>query len=202
MKLEIGIVKSCWISKWADKYGSHANLDGYLRDIYTILSPNDQFLIISVSLCLHLFVAQGLFFDLLKQPSDKKLSSRRGLSFSSSSKSSSSSSSSKYSSSSSNSSKHSSDKRQKKKVAYVCSSAGYSASVKAQYGCGARVPSVPGVSASSDAPLLSTRNSFLTKTSQPCYDDNKWVPVMWAASSLWCRNGQLQNISRVCSPCK
>ena len=190
MKLEIGIVKSCWISKWADKYGSHANLDGYLRDIYTILSPNDQFLIISVSLCLHLFVAQGLFFDLLKQPSDKKLSSRRGLSFSSSSKSSSSSS------------KHSSDKRQKKKVAYVCSSTGYSASVKAQYGCGARVPSVPGVSASSDAPLLSTRNSFLTKTSQPCYDDNKWVPVMEAGSSLWCRNGQFKNISRVCSPCK
>ena len=141
-------------------------------DIYTILSPNDQFLIISVSLCLHLFVAQGLFFDLLKQPSDKKLSSRRGLSFSSSSKSSSSSSSSKYSSSSS--SKHSSsDKRQKKKVAYVCSSAGYSASVKAQYGCGARVPSVPGLSDTSDAALLSTRNSFLTKTSQPCYDDNK-----------------------------
>ena len=126
-----------------------------------------------MSLCLHLFVAQGLFFDLLKQPSDKKLSSRRGLSFSSSSKSSSNSSSSKYSSSSSSSSKHSSDKRQKKKVAYVCSSAGYSASVKAQYGCGARVPSVPGVSASSDAALLSTRNSFLTKTSQPCYDDNK-----------------------------
>ena len=126
-----------------------------------------------MSLCLHLFVAQGLFFDLLKQPSDKKISSRRGLSFSSSSKSSSSSSSSKYSSSSSSSSKHSSDKRQKKKVAYVCSSSGYSASVKAQYGCGARVPSVPGVSASSDAALLSTRNSFLTKTSQPCYDDNK-----------------------------
>ena len=97
-----------------------------------------------MSLFLHLFVAQGLFFDLFPK-TNNNFSQRRGVS--------------RYSN-------YQNDKRSKKKSDYVCASDNYSESVKKSYNCGTEQKY-------SYSATPSSPNSFYTKNSQPCYDDNK-----------------------------
>ena len=100
---------------------------------------------------LHLLVAQGLFFDLLKKPQNKKhkLTQRVG----------------GYSSSSKNNKTN--DKRHQKKSDYVCNSDSFSEKVKKLYNCPTSV-----IDVKNDVKAVKA-----VRNSQPCYDDNKYVNV-------------------------
>jgi len=103
---------------------------------------------ILVGVCLQLFLAQGLFYDLLK---DNKLSKRKGSSYSGG-----------Y------------ERRLKKKSEYVCSSSKYSQRTRRRYNCDEKTHK--NYSAHSAG-----------KTSQPCYDDNKYC-ASWASLSECSKN--------------
>ena len=99
-------------------------------------------------------MAQGLFFDLLKKPQNKKHKlTRRVGGYSSSSKN--------------NNSNYSSNKRHQKKSDYVCNSDSFSEKVKKLYNCPTSV-----IDVKNDVKAVKA-----VRNSQPCYDDNKYVNV-------------------------
>merc|ERR1712012_189170 len=111
-------------------------------------------------LCLHLFAAQGLFFNTLNKSSNK-LSKRRV--------------------SSNIKSFNHNNQRLKKKSDYVCSrSSSFSESIRQYYKC-------PTSSSSSES--VNSNQQKISKTSQPCYDDNKYC-ASWSYLNECSKNYQ------------
>ena len=115
----------------------------------------------SVTFLLHLLVAQGLFFDLLKKPQNKKHKVTRRVG---------------SSGSKNNNNYHSNDKRHQKKSDYVCNSDSFSEKVKKLYNC---PTSDVGQSVINDVKEVKA-----SRNSQPCYDDNKYVNMYYIIINL------------------
>merc|ERR1712029_461223 len=125
---------------------------GQQRTCDSINTSTDNMRNIILTFLLHLLVAQGLFFDLLKKHQNKKnkISRRVGVS-----------------SSYNSSNNYYNDKRHKKKSDYVCSSDSFSEKVKKLYDCSTNIVEQSNIADNNND--LKTVTETVNRNSQPCY---------------------------------